>query len=408
MTRLIKTLWLLCLFPLLGICNPLVYSQVGPIEGKSENGIESFLGIPYGVRPAGELRFAPPKKAEPFSSVYKAVSYCPVAPQREFSSASDHEHSARSYLCLNIQRPKGTKESMDLPVYVFIHGGAYVGGSSNMPLYEGSAFARDGIIFVSINYRLGAEGFFASNTTRNLYGTTGNWGHLDMLMALKWVKENIRHFGGDPENITVGGHSAGAFSVSMFLLSPLAQGLFSKAILNSGTMISHPFYRILTKDRERFAKEQSDRFALIFDAQDNPEGLEMLRSIDETLMSYNCSFDYDFVHNRGNYLVPYPDTYLMPSSPYKALCDHEFNEVDVLMGYVSDEGALFVPENLTDRDFEQGLYANYPEVTADNLMQVYKHEGRNLRERICLYASDTIFNLGMKIFADKMSEKRKV
>jgi len=411
-----KRICLAILFFLLSItlcatAKPLVTCAQGTIAGFSKQGVEVFLGIPYAEAPIGDLRFAPPLKKSPFKEEFHADSFCPVAPQntvliKEYGG----ESYDRSCLCLNIFRPEIPPESKNgYPVLVWIHGGAYVQGTGSLPLYDGSAFARKGVIVVTLNYRLGAEGFLSSLYQQREFGTTGNWGHLDILEALKWVQENIVDFGGDPHNVTLAGHSAGAFAASAMILNKEARGLFQKAILQSGTLLSYPFIGFDAKTNNIRALANTQRLMSMFEVEDSKSGLDILRSIDATLLSYQCGFDYDFVHNKTSYIPPFLDGVVLPKSPYDSLLTGDFNDVAVLLGYNTDEGTLFSSPEIKDDDFYYGLHTNFPRSIAENLEKIYAIDKKHSAyERFCEYNMDMMFTLGMKIFADKLSRRNKV
>ena len=210
----------------------------GKLQGVTAGAVESFKGVPFAAPPVGQLRWRAPQPVEPWSGVRLAKSYSADCMQVPFPSdaAPLGTTPAEDCLYLNVWRPAGTKADAKLPVMFWIYGGGFVNGGSSPAVYDGSKFAAKGVVFVSANYRLGRFGFFAfpELTKQNADGMVGNYGFMDQIAALKWVQKNIGAFGGDPSNVTVFGESAGGFSVSMLLTSPLTEGLFSKAIIESG------------------------------------------------------------------------------------------------------------------------------------------------------------------------------
>ena len=208
-----------------------VRTSAGELRGASENGIAVFRGVPYAAAPVGELRFAPPQPAPGWHGVRDASKDSPVAPQSRSRLAhvmGDFERpQSEDCLTLNIWTP--APDSKKRPVLVWIHGGAFASGSGSLPWYSGERFAVNGdVVFVSINYRLGALGFLC------LPGISeGNLGLLDQVAALGFVRDNIAAFGGDPGNITLVGQSAGAASIAILMTMPQANGLFRRAILQS-------------------------------------------------------------------------------------------------------------------------------------------------------------------------------
>jgi len=208
----------------------IVQTSGGKVSGIKEGAISCFLGIPYAAPPFGANRFRAPVPASWGDDLLNAVTFRPTAPQIPVPDPFSrilYEPVIPGDNCLNLNIWTPDVGGSGLPVMVWIHGGAFRTGSNAVPTYDGSAFARDGVVFVSINYRLGVEGF------ADLPGAPPNRGLLDQLFALEWVQENIVAFGGDPTRVTVAGESAGAMSVTT-LLSLDRRGLFHRAIMQSG------------------------------------------------------------------------------------------------------------------------------------------------------------------------------
>ncbi len=209
----------------------------GLLQGSVERGVIAFRGIPFAAPPIGPLRWRPPQPAVPWRGVREAVSYGPDCMQVPFpqDAAPLRERPQEDCLYANVWRP-ARAVSRQLPVMVWIYGGGFVNGGTSPAVYDGGAFARDGIVLVSFNYRLGNFGFFAhpALSAEQPRGPLGNYAFMDQIAALKWVRRNIAAFGGDPGNVTIFGESAGGMSVHVLLTSPLAHGLFEKAIVESG------------------------------------------------------------------------------------------------------------------------------------------------------------------------------
>ena len=211
--------------------DPIVSVTQGRVRGSEKDGVLSFKGIPYAAPPFGIHRFACPAPAAPWDGVRDALEYGPTAPKPMYGGAMagllpDLEIPGQDCLNLNIWTPAA--DSAHRPVLVWIHGGAFVYGSGSLSVYDGSKFARDGIVCVTINYRLGVDGFLLID------GAPANRGLLDQIAALGWVRDNIEAFGGDPDAVTIAGESAGAMSVTTLLTMPTAAGLFRRAIAQSG------------------------------------------------------------------------------------------------------------------------------------------------------------------------------
>jgi len=216
---------------------PVVQLEAGAITGVVLNGVASYKGVPYAAPPVGDLRWREPQSPQPWSEVFQANAYANDCMQEPFPSdaAPLGTPPAEDCLYLNVWAPV-SRGTTALPVMVWIHGGGFVNGGSSPAVYDGSSFARQGVIMVSMNYRLGRFGFFAHPALSEEAGTAprGNYGYLDQIAALRWVQDNIAAFGGDPDNVTVFGESAGGGSVNTLMISPLARGLFAKAIVESG------------------------------------------------------------------------------------------------------------------------------------------------------------------------------
>lgn len=215
--------------------NPIVETTAGKVQGYDRGDCLYFGGIPYAAPVDGAARFRPPQPREPWSDVRPAVYPGPMVPQNltRFDPflGPDPQPQAEDCLSLNVWTPSVEGRR---PVYVWIHGGAYVSGSGSFPLYDGGATAARGdIVVVGINYRLGERGYLSLGHIDPSYESSGNNGLLDQIAALAWVRDNIAAFGGDPGQVTVGGQSAGAGSTTALMMAPAARGLFQRAIIMS-------------------------------------------------------------------------------------------------------------------------------------------------------------------------------
>lgn len=213
--------------------DPLVVeTEHGKVQGVTTDGIRAWRGIPFAAPPVGDLRWAPPQEPDDWDGIRKARSYSAAclqgAPTPGQTGAAVLEGSVEDCLYLNVNAPE---EADHLPVIVSIHGGGFVAGSGTRPIGNSPAVVKRGVVLVSINYRLGRFGFFGHP---GLEGDTANFGLLDQVAALEWVRDNIAGFGGNPDNVTILGQSAGGMSVNALMISPAAEGLFDKAIVQSG------------------------------------------------------------------------------------------------------------------------------------------------------------------------------
>lgn len=217
----------------------IVRTLAGNVEGLTEGAVTAFLGVPYAAPPIGRNRWRAPQPVPRWMGVRTADCHGDDCAQVVLpgDDAPLRANLSEDCLFLNIWKPSsataGSGVGDALPVMVWIHGGGFVSGGSSPAIYDGAAFARDGVVFVSINYRLGRFGFFAHPGLADV-GYGGNFGFLDQIAALEWVRDNIASFGGDPANVTVFGESAGGMAVHYLLQSTLARGLFARAIIQSG------------------------------------------------------------------------------------------------------------------------------------------------------------------------------
>ena len=236
---------------------PVVRVDTGELQGEADDGVDAFKGIPFAAPPVGDLRWRPPQPAAPWTGVRQAAEFgancmqgrgggpppsagaragAPAPAPAPPAGAPVVQAPSEDCLFLNVWRPASATPGARLPVMVWIHGGGFTGGSGASPNTSGAQFARQGVVLVSVNYRLGRFGFFAfpALSRERPDETKGNYAYMDQIAALQWVKRNIAAFGGDPNNVTIFGFSAGGVSVHSLLASPMARGLFHKAIAQSG------------------------------------------------------------------------------------------------------------------------------------------------------------------------------
>ncbi len=230
-----KRVWALACFLALALGQVYWPTGRGVLVGREEGGVARFMGIPY----ARAERFGRPRLLPLPEGRFDARRPGPACPQRgsiEFRLGAPLPPQSEDCLNLNLWVPLSAPPPGGFPVMVYLHGGSFTGGSGASPVYDGAALAREGVLVVTLNYRLGALGFLALPGLRaaDPDGSTGNYGLLDQIAALRWVRANIQRFGGNPERVTLFGESAGAMSACALLASPLARGLFSRAILQSG------------------------------------------------------------------------------------------------------------------------------------------------------------------------------
>ncbi|MFF8838118.1 carboxylesterase/lipase family protein [Streptomyces sp. NPDC015130] len=322
---------------------PGVRTRNGLLRGALNDGVASFLGIPYAQAPVGELRFRAPEPAKAWEGVREAVAFGPTAPKRPYSPPldallPDPEVAGDDCLNLNVWAPWPAGEDgpgdPGRPVMVWIHGGSLVHGSSSVPVYDGTAFARDGVVLVSVNYRLGIEGFGV------FPDAPANLGLRDQIAALTWVRENIAAFGGDPERVTVFGESAGAISIGALLASPLAKGLFRRAVLQSGAP---------TSKSPGYARRTTEAIAARLKVPATAEAFALVDR-EKLLAAQTAVTGKGSPFLAGHAFHITVDGDVLPEDPGDALADGASADVELLMGTNTDEYRLwFVPGGQADR-----------------------------------------------------------
>jgi len=235
---------------------PRVLTESGVLAGISDHGLRVYKGVTYAAAPVGDLRWRPPAPKAPWSGTRQAHSFAPACMQEGVSMPGEKPPAiSEDCLYLNIWAPRASAPER-LPVIVWIHGGGYRNGSAAMPLYWGDRLAGKGVIVVTIAYRLGPLGFLAlpELTLESPQHSSGNYGLMDQIAALEWIKRNIAAFGGDPNRVTIAGQSSGAISVSLLMASPRAKGLFQRAIGESGGLFEPlqlaPSYVLANAERD--------------------------------------------------------------------------------------------------------------------------------------------------------------
>lgn len=323
-----------------------VPTESGIVDGVQQGPISVFKGIPYAAPPVGERRWRAPEPAPAWQDVRKADAFSPICPQvGAYPEDAPREPMSEDCLTLNVWTPAASPTAK-LPVMVWIYGGGLVNGSGSTPLYAGDRLAQRGVVVVTFNYRLGAFGFLAHPelNKESKHGGSGNYGFLDQIAALQWVQRNIANFGGDPNQVTVFGQSSGAMSVSMLIASPMAKGLFRRAIAQSGGVFEpvalDPMFT------PEGAAQAGERFA----TRAGAKTLADLRrlSMDQLL---NVRFYPQFNI----------DGYALPKAPYDAYASAAHNNVDVLLGTNADEGTYFLTNTkVTVANFNDVLGQAFP------------------------------------------------
>ncbi len=326
-----------------GAGSRVVRTSDGSLRGIKVGGSQAFLGIPYAAPPVKDLRFAPPTPPARWRGVRDASRQAPACLQFQPGGVRETQATSEDCLYLDLYRPSRTRRSAQLPVVVSVHGGGYTQGTG--VIYGGQTLAeRTGSVVVSINYRVGALGYLALDQldAENPSTGSGNWGLLDQIAALTWVKQNVGAFGGDPRNVTVAGQSAGGSSVCTLLASPKAAGLFARATIQSA-------YCGLSERPLADAQQQGAAFAEKAGCASGDSQLACLRSAwAPTLVS---------AFKSAGGAGPVVGTPVLPKGSSEAIKDDQWNKVPVIIGSVAHEGKLFLSAtpNITAADYEKWL-----------------------------------------------------
>ncbi|TKT03416.1 carboxylesterase/lipase family protein [Streptomyces lasalocidi] len=319
--------------------DPVVRTPHGALRGRHERGVAVFRGIPYAAPPFGPRRFRPPVPPAPWDGVRDAGSFGPTAPKPPYSEAfgkylADPDVPGDDCLNLNVWTPEPSRGAR-LPVLVWFHGGALTRGSSAVPVYDGHAFARDGVVCVSVNYRLGVEGY-------GLFpDAPANPGLRDQLAALEWVHRSIEAFGGDPARVTLAGQSAGAISVGALVAAPQAQGLFRRAVLQSGPPEASDRDKVRRMVRRMAARLKVPATAEAFAAVDRDALLRAQAEVGRLSSPVLGGPAFGIV----------VDGDLVPRDPLEALVEGDAARgAELLVGWTRDEYRLWlVPGGLLER-----------------------------------------------------------
>ncbi len=307
--------------------------------------VRVYKGIPYAAPPVGELRWRPPQPVKAWDSLRVSKTFSLSCPQP--AGAVPKERIGEDCLTINVWTP-ARKATARLPVLVSIPGGGFFAGTSALSLYDAERLARENVIVVSFNYRLGMLGFLAHPelSKESPQGVSGNYALLDMVAALQWVQRNIAAFGGDPANVTVWGESAGGSAVALLMVMPQAAGLFHKGIMNSTWSMYYPVSR-LRKARTAGGSAEEQGAALGSIAGLRSKSWEELMPLQGSPLSAAGPVDPD----RGGQLIrPTVDGVVLPDDPAALFARGAFQHVPLIAGSNSDEGLVFAPRGMATRE----------------------------------------------------------
>ena len=321
-----------------------VSSVAGAVRGRLEDGVAVFRGVPYAAPPFGELRFAPPAPAPPWTGELDCAAFGASVPRPPYPDTLEpwlRETSVTGQDCLNLNVWTPDPGASGMPVLVWVHGGNFEHGAGSLPLYDAASFARDGVVAVTFNYRLGVDGF------AHLPGVVDNRGLLDQVAALRWVRENIAAFGGDPSRVTIAGESAGGSSVAAMCAVPAARGLFARAIVASGS--GHQGMQRSTAARVTGAIAQELGVAATAEGL-SAVALEDLNAaqakVTAAILAQTAtdprSREWREIALDGMCLEPVVDGTTLAARPWEVIAAGGVPDVDLMVGSNDDEHGLFL------------------------------------------------------------------
>ncbi len=330
--------------------------EQGLVQGMAEDGLAVYRGIPFAAPPVGDLRWRAPQPAAKWDGVRPAAKFAP----KPIQGSRNAPDMSEDCLYLNVWTPAKSADDR-IPVLVWIYGGGFAGGSTSEPVHNGEKLARKGVVLVSIAYRVGQLGFLAhpelsAETTNRV---SGNYGLLDMIAGLEWVRKNIAAFGGDPDKVTIFGESAGGIAVSMLCASPLAKGLFHGAISQSGGSFGPP--RPTTFPGENLKRlPEAERAGEAYARSAGVSSIAELRKLPPDQLPGGRGLGMSW---------PIIDGWVIPDDQYKLYAAGKYNDMPVLVGYNSDEGASFSGAK-TPEEHIAGVRTRYGKF-ADDLLKAY-------------------------------------
>jgi para-nitrobenzyl esterase len=336
----------------------------GTVQGVAGGNIVSFKGIPFAAPPIGDMRWHAPQPVKNWPGVKRTDTFgagCMQDPSMAVMFGAPPKVS-EDCLYLNVWTPAHTP-SERLPVMVWIYGGAFAAGMTSIPMYDGTHLAQKGVVLVSIAYRVGPFGFLAHPQLSREGKGSGNYGLLDMIVALQWVKKNIDGFGGDPNRVTIFGESAGGIAVSMLCASPLAKGLFQRAISESGGYFQP----------QKFANEGGQNGQPLKLAE--KQGEQFLKDLGTDNIAAARTLSADLIQREAGPALstrfwPVYDGYVLPGDQYQLYELNRFNDTPVLIGTNSDEGALFAQPGVTSASFATQVREGY-DIKASAILAAY-------------------------------------
>jgi para-nitrobenzyl esterase len=372
--------------------------EQGVVQGTKEDGLTVYRGIPFAAPPVGDLRWRAPQPAAKWQGVRPADKFAPECVQGSLGAVpagSEAPTMSEDCLYLNVWSP-ARSASDRIPVLVWIYGGGFNAGATSIPTYSGEVLARKGVVLVSIGYRVGPIGFLAHPelSVDSSQHVSGNYGLLDMIAALQWIRKNIAAFGGNPNKVTIFGESAGGIAVSMLCASPLAKALFDGAISESGGSFGPP----------RPAGQPGENMRTLADAE--RDGALLARTVGAASIAglRKMPADRILAATRGQRGLAWPiiDGWVIPTDQYTLYAAKVFNDTPILIGYNSDEGASFSRDH-TPQEYIDNVHKRY-DGFAESLLKAYPAGGTTVPRTARDLSRDAAFGWHTWIWAELQSK----
>ncbi len=386
--------------------NGVVKVDGGLISGSEAEGVRSYKGIPFAKPPVGDLRWKPPQTVTAWQGVRECTDYGPDCPQASYAQGSLFYSAPRkqSEDCLYLNVWTTAKPSEKRPVMVWIHGGALTRGSGATRTYDGTAFAKKGVVLVTVNYRLGPLGYLAHPelTAESPNHSSGNYGVLDQLAALKWVQKNIAAFGGDPSRVTIFGESAGSWSVNILVGTPLAKGLFHRAIGESGGQ----FGPMTALKEDKKGSPSAEKIGAAFAKACGADSLNALRQVPAEKIIEVFNNDAE---GRKFRTVVNVDGWVLPDEIRNIFAQGKHNDVPVLIGSNANEMTslttpALVPKTLAD--YRKRVEAQYGDLIKEfDAVYPVKSEA-DMASALLGSMRDGLFTLNMRTWARMTAKGR--
>jgi len=380
----------------------IVKTDAGYVSGLQQGNLRVFTGVPFAAPPTGDLRWRPPAPVQPWVGVKETKVFSPACPQPTLADPT--LNMSEDCLYLNVWTPAKSPDEK-LPVMVFSYGGAFGKIAGSMPLYNGTALAEKGVVVVTPNYRVGALGFLAHPEldAESPYNVSGNYGLLDQIAAMQWVRQNIDKFGGDPSRVTIFGQSAGGESILIHLVSPQSKGLYQQAIVESGTFWTNGA-EIDALNSRADAEELGQTFAQGL-GYSGPGAIAQMRNVSAQKIADATPWPaapFQMVNMR--HFEPTIDGWLIPDSPDELFRLHRINPVPLIIGSNADDGTtLAAGANMTVPEYQEFIRNRFED--ADAVLAKYPASSTaEVQTRLEQIMTDYDFTDAVKFVAGSMAE----